>query len=345
MIKPKQLKRGDTVAIVSLSSGLAGEADMLWRTYQGIHRLKKVFGLNVKVMPHALKGRNYIREHPEARAKDLNDAVRDPEIKAIISCIGGDDDAINILPFVNLEALRANPKIFCGYSDSTTIHLMFYKMGVVSFYGPALLTDFAENIAMDDYTVRDIETFWFNSNIVGEIVPAKYIRQFGLAWHIDNKMFARETIQQQGYELLQGESTQQGHLIGGNLETLVSLIHTPLFPNTTDFEDAIIFLETSEDTPDPQMFENMLIQLIQQNVLKHCNGIIIGKPFDNMYYTAYKQKIIDVLKRYNYSDIPVLYNMSFGHNEPKHMLPYGLQAEINCNNKQFFIKENAVYSN
>lgn len=341
MIKPKQLKRGDTVAIVSLSSGLAGETDMLWRTYQGINRLKYVFGLNVKVMPNALKGRTYISQHLEARAEDFNNAVKDPTIKGIISCIGG-DDAIKILPFVNLEALREHPKIFSGYSDSTTVHMMFYKMGVVSFYGPALLTDFAENIAMDDYTVQDIEKFWFNTNIIGEILPAKYIRPFGLAWHIENKMIARQTIQQQGYELIQRYGIQQGHLIGGNLETLTSLINTDLFPNKTDFEDAIIFLETSEDTPDPQAFEAMLVQLIQQDALKQCNGMIIGKPFDNVYYTAYKEKILDVLKQYNYTNIPVLYNMSFGHNEPKHMLPYGLQAKIDCNKKQFKIKENAV---
>ena len=83
MIKPKQLKRGDTVAIVSLSSGLAGETDMLWRTYQGINRLKYVFGLNVKVMPNALKGRTYISQHPEARAEDFNNAVKDPTKKVL----------------------------------------------------------------------------------------------------------------------------------------------------------------------------------------------------------------------------------------------------------------------
>lgn len=89
MIKPMRLQKGDTVAIVSLSSGLAGEDAILWRTYQGITRLQNVFGLNVKVMPNALKGIAYIRAHPEQRAADLNDALRDDEVKAIISCIGG----------------------------------------------------------------------------------------------------------------------------------------------------------------------------------------------------------------------------------------------------------------
>lgn len=65
LIKPKKLKRGDTVAIVSLSSGLAGEESIAWRTRQGIQRLEEVFGLKVKVMPHALKGIDYIYNHPE----------------------------------------------------------------------------------------------------------------------------------------------------------------------------------------------------------------------------------------------------------------------------------------
>ncbi|PHK48969.1 S66 family peptidase [Staphylococcus edaphicus] len=341
MIKPKRLLRGDTVAIVSLSSGLAGEPEILWRTYQGIERLKRVFALNVKVMPNALKGKGYIQNHPEARAADLNAALKDPEIKAIISCIGG-EDSIEILPFVDLEAIRQHPKIFSGYSDSTTIHMMFYKMGIVSFYGPALLTDFAENIEMDDYTVKDIEKFWFNCKKIGNIAPAEYIRPYGLSWNIENKMTARQIIQQHGYELIQGQGIKQGQLIGGNLETLVSLINTSLFPNKKDFEDAIIFLETSEDTPTPPAFEDMLVTLIQQDILSQCNGLVIGKPFNNIYYEAYKERILNVLKRYKLIDIPVLYNMSFGHNEPKHTVPYGLQAEINCYSKQFLIKESAV---
>ncbi|MDN8918401.1 LD-carboxypeptidase, partial [Staphylococcus aureus] len=91
------------------------------------------------------------------------EAVKDQEVKAIISCIGG-EDAIRILPYVDFQAIANNPKIFSGYSDTTTVHLMFYKMGIVSFYGQALLTDFAENIAMDTYTVENINKCWFNTN-------------------------------------------------------------------------------------------------------------------------------------------------------------------------------------
>lgn len=194
MLKPQKLNRGDTVAIVSLSSGIAGDDSIVWRTYQGIQMLQEIFGLKVKIMPHALKGSAFTQQHPELRASDLNEAIRDREVKAIISSIGG-DDAIRIWPYVDCEALQSFPKIFSGYSDSTTVHMMFYKMGITSFYGPALLTDFAENINMDSYTIKDIEKNWFNSELIGEVRPAKYIRPYGLNWNIENKATARPIVQ------------------------------------------------------------------------------------------------------------------------------------------------------
>lgn len=341
MLKPQKLNRGDTVAIVSLSSGIAGDDSIVWRTYQGIQRLQEIFGLKVKIMPHALKGSAFTQQHPELRASDLNEAIRDREVKAIISSIGG-DDAIRIWPYVDCEALQSFPKIFSGYSDSTTVHMMFYKMGITSFYGPALLTDFAENINMDSYTIKDIEKNWFNSELIGEVRPAKYIRPYGLNWNIENKATARPIVQQQGYILLQGRVDVTGQLIGGNLETLVDIKDSELFPQLNDFEQAILFLETSEDMPKPDEFREMLFQLFEKGVFHKVNGIIFGKPFNNVYYEQYKDEILTFFNVEPLKDLPILYNLSFGHNEPKHILPYGVAAQINCETKQFFINENGV---
>lgn len=341
MLKPQKLNRGDTVAIVSLSSGIAGDDSIVWRTYQGIQRLQEIFGLKVKIMPHALKGSAFTQQHPELRASDLNEAIRDREVKAIISSIGG-DDAIRIWPYVDCEALQSFPKIFSGYSDSTTVHMMFYKMGITSFYGPALLTDFAENVNMDSYTIKDIEKNWFNSESIGEVRPAKYIRPYGLNWNIENKAIARPIVQQQGYILLQGRVNVIGHLIGGNLETLVDIKDSELFPQLNDFEQTILFLETSEDMPKPDEFREMLFQLFEKGVFHKVNGIIFGKPFNNVYYEQYKDEILTFFNVERLKHLPILYNLSFGHNEPKHILPYGVEAQINCETKQFFINENGV---
>ncbi|MEB7800079.1 LD-carboxypeptidase [Staphylococcus xylosus] len=341
MLKPQKLNRGDTVAIVSLSSGIAGDDSIVWRTYQGIQRLQEIFGLKVKIMPHALKGSAFTQQHPELRASDLNEAIRDREVKAIISSIGG-DDAIRIWPYVDCEALQSFPKIFSGYSDSTTVHMMFYKMGITSFYGPALLTDFSENVNMDSYTIKDIEKNWFNSESIGEVRPAKYIRPYGLNWNIENKAIARPIVQQQGYILLQGRVNVIGHLIGGNLETLVDIKDSELFPQLNDFEQTILFLETSEDMPKPDEFREMLFQLFEKGVFHKVNGIIFGKPFNNVYYEQYKDEILTFFNEETLKHLPILYNLSFGHNEPKHILPYGVEAQINCETKQFFINENGV---
>ncbi|NJI01228.1 LD-carboxypeptidase, partial [Staphylococcus hyicus] len=83
MIKPKQLKQGDTIAIVSPSSGLAGEPHIRWRTEQGIRFIENM-GYRVKVMPNTLNGLQWNYDHPEARAKSLMAAFQDDEVKAIV---------------------------------------------------------------------------------------------------------------------------------------------------------------------------------------------------------------------------------------------------------------------
>ena len=104
MIKPKALKRGDTVAIVSLSSGMGGEKPLIHRYYTGIKRLESVFGLHVITMPNALKGSEYLYNHPELRAQDLMQAFKDTNIRAIICMIGG-DDTIRLLPYIDYQVI------------------------------------------------------------------------------------------------------------------------------------------------------------------------------------------------------------------------------------------------
>ena len=341
MIKPAKLRTGDTVAIVSLSSGLAGESDIEWRTEQGIKRLKDVFGLEVKVMPHALKGIDYVYDHPEKRAEDLNAALRDPSVKAIICTIGG-NETVRISPYVDYEGMKRNPKIFSGYSDTTTNHLMFYQNGISTSYGPALLSDFAENVTMDDYTVESIKNTWFSAEVIGNIETSDTVRKFGLKWDEENKNKERPLMDNHGYESINGTGKGQGHLIGGCLDVLGNLRGTELFPDLNRFEDAILFLETSEEQMDPGMLEDQLRAFAVMGIFDKVNGIIVGRPQDDAYYDEYKKVWTMIMKECGQEALPILYNASFGHNEPKCILPYGLQAEIDGENKTFSILESAV---
>ena len=123
------------IAIVSLSSGTIGEAFAAHEVEIGIRRLKE-YGLNVIMMPHAQKGIEYVKKHPEDRAKDLLQAFSDDSIDMILCAIGG-DDTYRLLPYLfeHKELQKAlNKKIFLGFSDTTVNHLMLHKLGLNTFY-------------------------------------------------------------------------------------------------------------------------------------------------------------------------------------------------------------------
>lgn len=338
LIKPKKLQVGDKVATVSLSWGGAGDSDLLWRYEQGKNRLEDVFGLKVVEMPNTLKGTKYISEHPEKRAKDLMDAFADPSIKGILCCIGG-SDSVRMLPYIDFDIIRNNPKIFVGYSDTTISHYMCFKAGLSSFYGPAILTDFAENVTMSDYTVEWIKRTLFSNEVIGEILSAKEWTSEFLPWEIENKNIRRKFNKNNGYQLLQGEGIVTGNLIGGCMDSHENIKGTDLFPDLSDFNNSILFFETSEEMPSPTQIERWLRNYGTMGVLGRINGLIFGKPYEEKYLEEYKISILKILKEYNREDLPVLYNMSFGHCEPKCCIPYGAIAEINCNRKAFSILE------
>lgn len=339
--KPHKLNPGDKVATVSLSWGGAGDAEILWRYEQGKERLQSIFGLEVVEMPHTLSGTEYVYNHPEKRAEDLMAAFADPSIKGIIACIGG-IESIRMLPYIDFDVINANPKIFMGYSDSTTTHLICYKAGISSIYGPTILMDFAENVAMDDYTIEFIKKTLFCDETIGEIPAAKEWTSEYLPWLIENKETARKKKPNAGYELLQGRGNVQGRLLGGCIEVFDMLRGTELFPDLTSFEDAILFLETSEDKPPAWLMEVTLRIYGMNGILHKLKGMIFGKPQDEEYYEEYKEAIKKVLAEFGLEELPVLLNMNFGHTEPKFCLPFGALAEINCENKTFSILESGV---
>ena len=133
------------VAIVSLSSGTIGEAFAKHELDIGVKRLRG-FGLNVTFMPHALKGIEYVKNHPAERAADLLQALGDPEIDMIFCAIGG-DDTYRLLPYLfgHKELLEAvSDKVFLGFSDTTINHFMLHNVGMKTFYGQSFLADICE---------------------------------------------------------------------------------------------------------------------------------------------------------------------------------------------------------
>ena len=157
-------------------------------------------------MKNALKGIEYLYNHPEKRAEDFMEAILDKDIKGIICNIGG-DDAIRLLPYIDFEAIANNPKVFMGYSDTTINHFMMQKAGVVSYYGPAVMTDFAENNNMHTYTLKYInEVLLENREDIVIKSSDKWTSEY-LDWVIEeNDNIARKMNEEKyGYEILQGK--------------------------------------------------------------------------------------------------------------------------------------------
>lgn len=334
MIVPEKLKKGDTVAIVSLSSGMGGEKEFLHRYLLGKQRLENEFGLNVVTMPNALKGCDYLYKHPEERANDLMEAFKDKNIKAIFTMIGG-DDSIRIIPFINQNLIKENPKIFIGYSDTTVTNLLLYKLGITSYYGPALLSEIAENGSMHNYTKNHLENALFKSeNIMIESSQEWTNDRIDWTDSSKNDEFRKMTKEEHGYEILQGSGIFEGRLLGGCLEVLNMIIGTDIWPNIEEWKNKILFIETSEMKPSPDDVVYFLRHLAALGVLNQINGIIIGKPKGETYYEEYKKAFLKVIaEELGLTDMPIMYNVNFGHSAPMCTIPYGLKARVDLNEK------------
>ena len=343
MIKPKRLKIGDKVAIVSLSWGGLGDDDFIHKYHIAKSRLENDFGLTVVPMPHALKGSEFVANHPELRAQDLMRAFEDPTIAGIFCAIGG-DDTIRILPHINFDVIRSNPKIFMGYSDSTANHFMMYQAGLVSFYGPSVMCEFGEYVRMFDYTKDAVANVLFKDTANYQIKPSEYWTDDWIIWDEKNKDTQHQMkLDQHGYEVLQGNSTVKGHLLGGCIDVFTMLIGISIWPPLDQWAGAILFIETSEDKPSPVFVKWMLRNLAAQGILKVLNGILVGKPQAEVYYAEYKSVIMQVVaNEEGLTELPIFYNVNIGHAKPTGILPYGISTELDCRNKTITLLESAT---
>lgn len=355
MKKPKKLKRGDRLAIVSLSLGILGEDFTSHQREIAKKRLEEEYGLEVVYMPNATKGIQFLHDNPKARAEDLKEAFRDDSIDAIMCAIGGLDTYRTYEYLFEDEEfkqlVKEKPKLFTGFSDSTMNHLMFQKLGLNTFYGPAFLVDIAE--LEDDmlaYTKKYFDLYFENKKSF-EINSAK-------TWYIDRDNYGPEQIgvnrerksEQHGFEVLNhGKGKVRGKLYGGCLDTIGDALFDfigrgvaevaskyDIFPTLEEWKEKIFFVETSGEKMHPEKLEKILIEFKNRKVLESVRAVIVGKPADEAYYEEYKEVYNRVFKGL---DTPILYNVNFGHSYPRCIMPYGIEAEIDFDEKKLSIIE------
>lgn len=339
-IKPPRLKKGDRIAALSLSSGMAGDPAIRWRYEQGKQQLTEL-GFEVVEPALTLAGSSVVYHDVKGRAACLHEALLDNEIAAIIAVIGG-DDSYRLFEFIDIELIRSHPKIFIGYSDSTSIHQMFRMAGVVSFYGPCLLVDMSENGGIFDFTKNSFEHILMKHNVTYTFPWRKEWTSQFVSWDEANKKVSRKMQPDEGGITLQGSGIVEGRLIGGCFEVLSMLRGTSLFPAKEDFKEALLLLETSEMHPDPLQLEIDLRTLGVMGVLQEVNGLLFGKPQDNLHFESYQVSIRKVLQEFHLDDLPVLYNCNFGHTEPKWTIPLGVTARLDIENRTLTLLESAT---
>ncbi|MBR5342856.1 MAG: LD-carboxypeptidase [Oscillospiraceae bacterium] len=344
MLKPKHLSRGDTVAVVSLSSGSLGEPNLIHKYYLAKERLERDYGLQLRAMPNALRGRDYVYRHPEARAQDLMDAFRDPSIRAVICAIGG-DDTVRLLPYIDFSVLHDNPKIFTGFSDTTTNHFMMHKAGLVSYYGLSLMCDVAEYVSINEYTREMMENTIFDPQPRLDIPCSSFcaFEKEKVKWAEENMNIPRPRRKNTGYEILQGSGKVEGELLGGCVDVFVELFGTELWPKPEDWSGKLLLLETSEeDMPDEQLCW-YLRGMQAQGILSRIRGIVFGKPAAESKFESYKEILRQVVGfEAGLPELPILYNVNVGHSYPIGLFPLGLRYELDCDNRRLTLLEPAT---
>ncbi len=339
-IKPKKLQIGDTIATISPSWGGPSVYPHVYEA--GLETLKKL-GFKIKEFPSARKDNQYNYEHPEFRAKDINDAFADQEVKAIFTSIGG-EDSVRILPYFNLDIIKANPKIILGFSDATTFNTYLnHRLGLVTLNGISIMGGFAEWDALGKDFQEHIKTILLDNPATYTYQPFDFYDNGYEDWgNPANLGKIKEKIPNPGWTWLQGKTKVVGELFGGCIEVFEFMKSTKFWPAADFWQGKILFFETSEDKPTPEQIKWMLRNYGSQGIFDQLTGLLFGRARD---YTDDEKKqlneiILQVVRgEFKNDRLSIITNLDFGHTDPQWIMPLGIKAEIDCQAKTFKLVE------
>ena len=333
LIKPKRLERGDTIGIISPSAGLA--AIFPHRLDNAVKFLKSQ-GYKVKEFSCTRKNNGWESAPAKERAKDIMDAFRDKDVKAIICSIGG-NNANKTLRYLDFEKIKESPKIFCGYSDISVLHYAIHKKSnLITFYGPVAITQFAEFPKPLDYTLEYFNKALTNPAQIGKIIPSEKWTDEVLDWGEKKDLKQQRNLKENnGFEWLR-PGRAEGKIIGGCLHSVLHLIGSDYWPS---HKDKILFIETpeGEDYTKGEPLAEVDAQACNLRifgVFDEIKGLIVGRPFG---YTGeekekFKEIILDNTKGYNF---PILFGVDIGHSDPMITVPLGVKVLIDSEKNLF----------
>ncbi|HXH53463.1 MAG TPA: LD-carboxypeptidase [Sphingomicrobium sp.] len=312
--KPPRLRRGDTVGVIKPASFVADDFDL-----QLALEAITAMGLVPKPAPHLGSRHGYLAGTDESRAADLNAMYSDPSVRAVFAVRGGWGSA-RILPHLDFELIRANPKLLIGFSDITALHMAFAaRAGFPTIHGPnassmwgKLSWDAFKDLAFDARTPL-------------------YRNPEGTEDRLVQRNWRTQTIRP-------GKAV--GRLLGGNLTVLTALMGTPYLPQ---FDGAILFLEDVDEAE--YRIDRMLTQLALSGVLGRIAGVIFGQCTNcrasGPSYGGFT--LSQVLRQHLLPlGVPAYQGALIGHIDDQFSIPVGIRAEMDASAGTIRILEPAV---
>lgn len=303
MLKGKALNSSSTIGIISPAS--CEDENII---NEKINIFKTLTGYKVKTAPHIYDRNGYLAGTDKCRAMDLNNMFADKSIDGIV-CLRGGYGSIRMMKYIDKNIIKKNPKFFCGFSDITLLLNYFSKLGLITFHGPMIKSDFTDKKTLNSFLN------------ISSCCSKNYIYKLNDMDHISY-------INKKSFE---------GTICGGNLAMICSSLGTPFEIET---KNSIILIEEINEVP--YAIDRMLTQLIYAGKFKSCRGILLGH-FTNCSLDNYsksftvEQVIADRLKPLG---IPIILNLPIGHSYPNLTLPIGCKAKFSCKDNSFTILNN-----
>ncbi|MDX3774406.1 LD-carboxypeptidase [Chromatiaceae bacterium AAb-1] len=312
---PKALHKGDTVGLVSPSKATAERIDIQIAT-----EVLEALGFKVKHGKHLSDQRGHLAGRDEDRAADINAMFADKSVNGII-CLRGGSGAARVLPLLNYDLIRKNPKVLLGYSDITALHnAIGAQTGLVTFHGPN------GTGSWNSFNAEQFDRLFFQRELIS----------------YQNTPEAKDELvpRQNRTQTITGGKVQ-GELIGGNLTVLTALAGSPYLP---DFQDKILFLEDVEEAP--YRIDRMLSTLKLMGALDKIKGFIFGectacRPSGGYGWLTMDQIFDDHIKPLN---IPAYRGAMIGHIPKQFIVPVGGKVEMDADAGTFRLLENVFQS-
>lgn len=330
---PAKPRPGDRVAVLSPSSGLPGILPLPFEL--GLRRLREEFALVPVEYPSTRK----MGSTPRERAADIHAAFSDPAVRAVFASIGGDDQ-ITVLPYLDRELLRANPKPFFGYSDNTSLLVFLERLDIVGYHGGSVMVELGRPGAMHPLTAGSLRAALFTHD-AHELVPAEESGCVNGRWE-DPRTFDAEPamLPADGWTWHNADRVVEGASWGGELEILswMLMADREIRP-VAEYEGRVLFLETSEEMPGADQVYRILRNMGERGLLERFPALLMGRArnwsFESPlgakegeeYRVLQRQAVLRALSEYAPGTMAV-FDVDLGHTDPQLIIPYGGRVRV-----------------